>query len=110
MGLMLSIAGLALADEAKDHEIPLNVAATCAVTTATVTWDAVNNQHLSGYLVFRGISSDGPWTQLTPSPITVTTHFDSGLSSGSTYYWVTKATYDDGHVSAYSAPGSCTTG
>lgn len=58
---------------------------------------------VSGYNVYRGTSTGGPYvSKLTASPVTSTQFTDSGLQSGQTYYYVVTAVDSNGVESVYS--------
>jgi len=68
--------------------------------SATLTWVASPSTNLSGYNVYRGTSSGGPYTLLTASPISAVTYNDGTVQAGQTYYFVVKAVGSDGSLSA----------
>jgi hypothetical protein len=49
-----------------------------------LTWNAVSDAR--GYLVYRGTSSTGPWTQIGPTPVSGTTYTANG-PSGTSFTW-----------------------
>jgi hypothetical protein len=53
-------------------------------STATLRWSAPNDS-IIGYHVYRGASTNGTFTRLTSSPITVTSFADSAAPSNATY-------------------------
>jgi ASPM-SPD-2-Hydin domain-containing protein/HYDIN/CFA65/VesB family protein len=57
---------------------------------------------VSGYNVYRGSKSGGPYTRINSAPTPVTTYTDSAVSSSTTYYYVTTAVNASGQESAYS--------
>jgi len=58
--------------------------------SATLNWTA-STSTVIGYDVYRGTVSGGPYTLLTPSPITGTQYVDSSVTAGQTYYYVVTA-------------------
>jgi hypothetical protein len=60
-------------------------------TYTTLTWTASTSSGVSGYNVYRGTVSGGPYTLLTTTPVTTTTYQDSTVTAGTTYYYVVKA-------------------
>lgn len=73
-------------------------------TTATLTWDAVADQSLSGYRIYYGTA---PATYLQPvgqgvSVGTATTYTVTGLSSGTRYYFAATAIDTSNNESAFS--------
>jgi fibronectin type 3 domain-containing protein len=66
---------------------PTNLKATTATGQVTLNWDAVTGA--DHYTVSRAGTAGGPYTALTPaSPITTNSYTDSGLTNGTTYYYV----------------------
>jgi hypothetical protein len=60
-----------------------------AVDPESVDLGWTGSDGATGYVVYRGLGTEGPWTQITPSPITATTYRDSGLRAETTYgYYV----------------------
>jgi hypothetical protein len=69
-----------------------------------LTWDA-SSSPVSGYNVYRGASSGGPYsTKLTASLDPATSFTDTTVQSGSTYYYVSTAVNSSGEESVYSNP------
>jgi hypothetical protein len=64
---------------------------------------------LAGYLVERGPSVAGPFTQVTPLPITAATFDHTGLAAATTYFSRVRAIDNAGNASGYSAISSATT-
>jgi hypothetical protein len=73
-----------------------------SVHTVGLTWmDSAST--VSGYNVYRGTSTGGPYaSKLTPSPISSTQFTDTGLQSGQTYFYVVTAVDSNGAESVYS--------
>ncbi len=107
--LGVGLTGVALAEETPDHLEPKQVTGVCESTTATVSWAAVNDAHLTGYDVYRKTSSQSTYVRVNSVPITVTEFVVTGLTSGTTYNFGVVAVYNDGHGSAMSVT-TCTTG
>ena len=106
--ILLGVAGIALGAD-QGHEDPLNVAASCLGNSATVSWSAVSDNHLSGYDVYRKTSGETQYTRVNPSIVTGTVYLVTGLSSGTTYNFAVMSMFNDGHTSALSLPSTCTT-
>jgi fibronectin type 3 domain-containing protein len=66
---------------------PSGLAATAGNGSVSLTWGSVNG--VSSYRVYRGTTSGGPYT-LAASP-TTTSHTDSALTNGATYYYVVRS-------------------
>jgi len=69
--------------------------------SVTLSWDSSGSQ-ISGYNVFRGIVSGGPYSQLNSSLVPTTYFDDTTVSPGTTYYYVTTAENSAGQQSTYS--------
>src|SRR5712691_11365739 len=91
--LASGLVGVALGDDPGGHKEPKNVAAACLVTSATVSWDAVNDAHLSGYDVYRKAASDSTYTRANSALVTTTAYVVTGLSSGISYNFAVMAMY-----------------
>ncbi len=74
---------------------PTGLAASVGSGTVTLTWNAGGGA--TSYTVKRGTASGGPYTAIgtvtSPAPTTLT---DSGLTNGSTYYYVVSGTNSAG--------------
>ena len=57
---------------------------------------------VTGYNVYRGTTSGGPYARINPSVDTVMTYADSTVQSGQTYYYVTTSVASGGMESKYS--------
>jgi fibronectin type 3 domain-containing protein len=68
----------------------------------SLTWTASTSSNVTGYNVYRGPTSGGPYTSLTGSPVSSTSYTDTAVQSGQTYYYVTTAVDSDGNESTYS--------
>jgi hypothetical protein len=76
---------------------------TCLTGTHSVTlaWKA-STSIVSGYNVYRGAASTGPFTKLNTSLISALTYVDLAVVAGQTYYYVATAVDANGVESAYS--------
>ena len=80
----------------------INFTATAAAThTATASW-APSTSVVSGYNVYRGTVSGGPYTKLNGSLIVLLTYPDTTVQSGQTYFFVTTAVDGSGNESVFS--------
>jgi hypothetical protein len=70
-----------------------------------LSWNAIKGA--TGYVVDRSANGSTGWTQVTSTASTVTTDSDTGLASGTTYYYRVQAT--GGYGSAFSNVASATT-
>lgn len=69
--------------------------------TATASWTA-STSVVSGYNVYRGTTSGGPYTKLNGSLIVLLAYADTTVQSGQTYFFVTTAVDGGGNESVYS--------
>lgn len=82
--------------------IALSGSGTAAAThSVNLTWGA-SPSDVTGYYVYVGSQSGGPYTRLNSSPTTTTSYTDSSVVSGQTYYFVTTAVDSSGTESSYS--------
>ena len=62
-----------------------HIASAQATRPVQVSWTASTSSGITGYSVYRGTSTTGPWTLLTASPITATSYTDAAVTTGATY-------------------------
>ena len=77
------------------------------VHSAVLGWTA-STSTVSGYNVYRGTVSGGPYTKINSAPATTTTNTDSTVLSGLTYFYVVTAVDSTNVESAYSNEVSAT--
>jgi Abnormal spindle-like microcephaly-assoc'd, ASPM-SPD-2-Hydin len=69
--------------------------------SVALSWNAIHSQ-VSGYNVYRGAVSGGPYSKLTSTLDPNTSYTDNGVQDGQTYYYVTTAVDSGGQESSYS--------
>jgi hypothetical protein len=74
---------------------------TSSTKTVVLTWKPSPSAGVSGYYVYRGNVSGGPYTKLDGSAVTGTSYTDSNVNAGE-YYYVVAAINSEGAESAYS--------
>jgi hypothetical protein len=79
----------ALAAGSTEPAAPTNLTAVAGPDRATLTWTAVPNA--TSYSVFRSTVSGGPYSLITPTGVTTTTFVDTGVTAGTTFYYVVVA-------------------
>jgi hypothetical protein len=70
--------------------------------TVSLSWAASTSPSISGYKVYRGIVSGGPYTLVSASLVAGTSYVDNSVSAGQTYYYVTTAVDSSNAESGYS--------
>ncbi len=81
---------------------PANVEAAPSVSDVKLTWTATASTNASGYRVFRGTSSGGPYSQIAQLAGVSTTSYTDAPGDGKFYYAV-RAYYDANGANWYSA-------
>ncbi|HVR84927.1 MAG TPA: LamG-like jellyroll fold domain-containing protein [Planctomycetota bacterium] len=79
----------ALAAGSTEPAAPTNLTAVAGPDRATLSWTAVPNA--TSYEVLRSTVSGGPYTSITPTGVTTPTFVDTGVTAGTTYYYVVVA-------------------
>jgi hypothetical protein len=75
--------------------------AVAASHTVSLSWTPGSSTY-SGFNVYRGASSGGPYTRVDTSMVSSTSYLDAGVSSGQTYYYVATEVDTTGTESGYS--------
>jgi hypothetical protein len=68
----------------------------------TLTWTASTSSNVTGYNMYRGTQTGGPYTKISAFPVAVTSFADAAVQSGQTYYYVATAVDSSNNESAYS--------
>jgi hypothetical protein len=76
---------------------------TAPVYTVGLSWTA-STSSVSGYNVYRGPATGGPFSKINPSLNNSTAFTDSTVTSGQTYYYVTTAVNSSNEESSPSTP------
>jgi len=76
-------------------------AAAVSTHSATASWTA-SGSVVSGYNIYRGTFSGGPYTKLNSLPIVLLNFTDNSVQSGQTYFFVTTAVDSIGNESVFS--------
>jgi fibronectin type 3 domain-containing protein len=82
---------------------PQNFAAVAGDTQVSLSWNANSETDLAGYNVYRAVASGGPYTKINASLVTSTSYSDSGLTNGTTYYYIVRAVDTSANESSDSA-------
>jgi pectin methylesterase-like acyl-CoA thioesterase/lysophospholipase L1-like esterase len=82
---------------------PANIAVVARDSAASLSWSPVSSA--SQYTLKRSTSLEGPYTTLSSTlPYTQTSYYDSGLTNGTTYYYILASQAPDGTPGKDSAP------
>lgn len=74
------------------HTISLfGVGIATATHYVTLTWNASDSSNLIGYNVYCGTNSGGPYSLLTPTPVGTLGYTATGVTHGTTYFYVVTA-------------------
>jgi ASPM-SPD-2-Hydin domain-containing protein len=79
----------------------LGIGETISSHTVKLNWSG-STIPVAGYFVYRGGTSGGPYTRVTASAVAGITYTDSGLFTGSTYFYVVTSVDGAGFESVYS--------
>jgi len=97
--------------EVTDSTLPTAQTATANLTLSVTTtasysvqlsWTASPSPGVTGYNVYRGTVSGGPYTLLTSASVAGLTWTDATVANGETYYYVTTSVDNGGDESGYS--------
>jgi len=70
--------------------------------SVTLNWTASTTPNISGYNLYRGAASGGPYTKINSSLIVGTSYVDADVDGGVTYYYVATTVDSTSKESAYS--------
>jgi len=73
----------------------------------TLTWNMSTSPSITGYNVYRGATSGGPYSKLNSSPVFTTSYFDFNVAAGQTYFYVA-TTVQNTTESSYSTEARAT--
>ena len=87
---------------------PTGLVATAANTQVALDWADNGEPDLAGYNVYQGTSPGGPYTKLNGSLLTVSAYTDTGLTNGTTLFYVVRAENNSAQESGNSSEVSAT--
>ncbi len=87
---------------------PTGLASTGGDGSVSLDWNDNGEADLAGYTVYRGTSSGGPYNAVNGTLLATSQFTDSGLTNGTTYWYVVTASDDSGNESANSNEASAT--
>ena len=103
-GFRAPVNGIQIVQVLQPPAAPTGLAATAADSSVSLTWNAVSGA--ATYNVLRGAKTGGPYTTIATG-VTNPTYTDSGLTNGTTYFYVVQAVNKNG-TSANSNEASVT--
>ncbi len=86
---------------------PTGLAANSGDRSTVLDWSDNGEPDLATYSVYRSTSAGGPYSPVA-SGVAASTYTDTGLTNGTTYYWVVTATDTSDNESTYSGEASAT--
>jgi fibronectin type 3 domain-containing protein len=86
--------------------VPTGLNGTPGNATASLTWSPVSASDLAGYNLYRGTATGGPYTKVNTSVIGGTSFNDTGLTNGTTYFYVVRSIDTTGNESGNSTQTS----
>ncbi|MDD4876827.1 MAG: fibronectin type III domain-containing protein, partial [Dehalococcoidales bacterium] len=89
-------------------QVPANLAATPGDKQVTLNWDDNSEGDLDGYNIYRSTTSGSGYVKVNVSLQATSDYLDTGLTGGTTYYYVVTAVDLAAHESADSAEASAT--
>jgi len=87
---------------------PTGLTASSGDTQISLSWNANAEPDLAGYNLLRSTTSGGPYTQINGTLLTGTSYLDTGLTNGTTYFYVATAVDTSTNESAGSGQASAT--
>jgi hypothetical protein len=87
---------------------PTGLGATAGNASVALAWNANTEPDLAGYRVYRSTSSGGGYSDIGGGLISGTSFDDTGLTNGTTYYYVVRAQDTSGNVSGDSNEANAT--
>jgi fibronectin type 3 domain-containing protein len=68
----------------------------------SLSWTASVSPGITGYNVYQGTVSGGPYAKLTSAPIPASQYTDTTVQSGNTYFYVVTSVNSSGEESPFS--------
>jgi subtilisin family serine protease len=87
---------------------PTGLGATAGNASVALAWNANTEPDLAGYRVYRSTSSGGGYSDVGGGLVSGTSFNDTGLTNGTTYYYVVRAQDTSGNVSGDSNEANAT--
>ena len=88
--------------------VPTNLGATPDNAKVDLNWNDNGESDLAGYNVYRSTTQGGPYSKINGSLVTVSDYTNTGLTNGTTYYYVVTAEDNAAQESGYSSEVNAT--
>ena len=94
---------LSIQSTASDSTVDVPLSGTgAAAHSVALSWTASTSSGISGYNIYRGVTSGGPYSKLNSALISGIAYVDYSVEASTTYYYVATAVNSSGVESAYS--------
>jgi hypothetical protein len=90
-----------VSSNATNSPATINLTGSGVQHSASLSWTA-SVSTVSGYNIYRGTVSGGPYTKLNSSLVSTTSYVDSSVQGGTTYFYVVTAVDSDNQESVFS--------
>ena len=97
-----SVCDMVLVQRVTNAALTGNCLTGLAIHGVTSTWTASTSANVTGYNVYRGTQTGGPYAKINAFPVAATSYTDTPVQSGQTYYYVVTAVDSNNRESAYS--------
>ena len=87
---------------------PSNLSASAGDSQVGLNWNDNTELDLAGYNVYRSTTQGGPYSKVNTAVVVTSDHTDTGLSNGTTYYYVVTAVDNCANESGNSNEASAT--
>lgn len=84
-------------------DVPVGLSATASDGQVALSWSDNTEGDLAGYKLYRSTTSGSGYSAVNTATLTSSSYTDTGVSNGTTYYYVVSAIDQTGNESAYSA-------
>jgi hypothetical protein len=105
-----SVAGsVSVSSNATNSPTTIAVSGTGVAATSysvLLSWSASASSGVTGYNVYRGTTSGGPYSKIDSSPLSGLSYTDTTVQAGVEYYYVVTSLNSDGSESGYSTQAS----
>ena len=96
------VCDIVLVQRVTDAAMSGNCLTGVTVHSVTLQWTASTSSNVTGYNIYRGTQTGGPYTKINAFPVAATSFNDPAAQAGATYYYVTTAVDNNNNESAYS--------